>query len=183
MSIIKEFKEFAMKGNVLDLAVGVVIGSAFQAIVNSLVNDIIMPFTAVFTGNIDYSEWKIIIGDGIAEIGIGSFINALINFLVIAFSIFLALKYINKINKKFEELNKGAMNTLKHTKFGRRKEDKEKLKQKNVEEKIEPETKVCPYCLSEIPFKATKCAQCTSDVVEKVEEQTSKKMEETINEK
>ena len=68
MSILKEFKEFAMKGNAMDLAVGVVIGGAFQGIVNSLVNDIIMPFTALFTGNIDYSEWKIVIANGAAEI-------------------------------------------------------------------------------------------------------------------
>ena len=68
MSIIKEFKEFAMKGNAFDLAIGVVIGGAFQKIVNSLVNDIIMPLTAIFTGNIDYSDWKIVIANGAAEI-------------------------------------------------------------------------------------------------------------------
>ena len=102
MSIIKEFKEFAMKGNAFDLAIGVVIGGAFQKIVNSLVNDIIMPLTAIFTGNIDYSDWKIVIANGAAEIGIGSFVNAIINFFVIAISIFLALKYINKINKKLD---------------------------------------------------------------------------------
>ncbi len=155
MSLLKEFKEFAMKGNVIDLAVGVVIGGAFQKIVNSLVNDIIMPFTAVFTGNIDYSDWKIIIG--VAEIGIGSFINALINFLIIAFSIFMALKYVNKLNKKLEELNKEAK-----VKFNRRKGDP-----KSEEEVIiEPAVKTCEYCLSEIPYRAVKCAHCGSDLTE-----------------
>ena len=165
MSIIKEFKEFAMKGNAMDLAVGVVIGGAFQKIVNSLVNDIIMTFTAIFTGNIDYSEWKIVALGGAAQIGIGSFVNAVINFLVIAFSIFLALKYINKINKKFEEFNKEAMKTIK-------KKTKKKNKNKEcIEEvKIEPEVKTCPYCLSEIPYKASKCSYCTSDVTEKKKE-------------
>lgn len=161
MSIIKEFKEFAMKGNAIDLAVGVVIGGAFQKIVNSLVNDIIMPFTAIFTGNIDYSQWKIVIAGGVAEIGIGSFVNAVINFLVIAFSIFLALKYINKINKKFEELNKEAMKTIK------KKTKKKNKKEEIIEEmKVEPTTKTCPYCLSEIPYKATKCSHCTSDLTQ-----------------
>ena len=166
MSIIKEFKEFAMKGNALDLAVGVVIGGAFQKIVNSLVNDIIMPLTAIFTGNIDYSQWKIVIGKGVAEIGIGSFINALINFLIIAFSIFLALKYMNKINKKLEELNKEAKKTLR--KHNRRKTDK---KGEEEEKPAEPTTKICQYCLSEVPYKAKKCAHCTSDLEIKEEEE------------
>ncbi len=172
MSIIKEFKEFAMKGNAIDLAVGVVIGGAFQKIVNSLVNDIIMPFTAIFTGNIDYSDWKIVVAGGAAEIGIGTFINALINFFVIAFSIFLVLKYINKINKKFEELNKGAMDTLKRKTMRRRREDKLEDKEKAEKEKEieEPASKICPYCLTEIPYKAVKCCHCTSDLVENKEE-------------
>ena len=163
MSIIKEFKEFAMKGNAIDLAVGVVIGGAFQGIVNSLVNDIIMPFTAIFTGNIDYSEWKIVVAGGVAQIGIGSFINALINFFVIAFSIFLALKYVNKLNKKLEELNKEAMNTIKKkTKIsGKSKKGKVEIKE---EKEIEPTTKQCPYCLSDVPYKATKCCHCTSEL-------------------
>lgn len=164
MSIIKEFKEFAMKGNALDLAVGVVIGGAFQKIVNSLVNDIIMPFTAIFTGNIDYSQWKIVVAGGAAEIGIGLFVNALINFFIIAFSIFLVLKYINKINKKFEQLNKEAKKTIQ--KHNRKKTNKKE----QVEEKpAEPTTKICPYCLSEVPYKASKCAHCTSDLEKKEE--------------
>ncbi len=167
MSLIKEFKEFAMKGNAIDLAVGVVIGGAFQKIVNSLVNDIIMPFTAIFTGNIDYSEWKIVIGNGVAEIGIGSFVNALINFFVIAFSIFLAIKYVNKINKKLEQLNKDTIGKL-----------RKKSKKKQVEEvKVEPTVKTCPYCLSEIPYKAVRCSHCTSELVE-----SKRKQEETEKE-
>ncbi len=169
MSIIKEFKEFAMKGNAIDLAVGVVIGGAFQKIVNSLVNDIIMPFTALFTGNIDYSDWKIIIAKGAAEIGIGSFINALINFFVIAFTIFIVLKYINKLNKKIEELNREAK-----IKLNRRKDDPKDV------EVTEPAVKTCPYCLSEIPYRATKCAHCASDLREEVV--LEEKVEEPINE-
>ncbi len=173
MSLIKEFKEFAMKGNAMDLAVGVVIGGAFQKIVNSLVNDIIMPFTAIFTGNIDYSEWKIVIGEGVAEIGIGSFVNALINFFVIAFSIFLAIKYINKINKKLEKLNIDAMSKIRK---------KSKKKEEKVE-KVEPSTKICPYCLSEIPYKAVRCSHCTSELIEiKKEQEEIEKPEEKESE-
>ncbi len=136
MALLKEFKEFAMKGNVLDLAIGVVIGGAFQKIVNSLVNDIIMPLTAIFTGNIDYSQWKIILMDGKIELGIGSFLNSVINFLVIAFSIFLALKYVNKLNRKMEELNKEAISKIKsHTKKVK-KEDKEKVIVEEEKEKV-----------------------------------------------
>lgn len=174
MSLLKEFKEFAMKGNAIDLAVGVVIGGAFQKIVNSLVNDIIMPFTAIFTGNIDYSDWKIVVAGGVAEIAIGSFINALINFFIIAFSIFLALKYVNKLNKKLEALNKGAMSTIK-------KKTKKNASDKLIEEKIaEPTVKICPYCLSEIPYKATKCKNCASELP--VEIKIDDKVEEKLNE-
>ncbi len=152
MGLMKEFKEFAMKGNVMDLAVGVVIGGAFQSIVKSLVDDIIMPFTGLFTGNVDYNSWVIEIAGGAAKIQIGSFITAIINFLIIAFTVFLALKYINKLNKKLEELNRVASEKL-----GRKEE---------VEEEKEPDTKICPYCLSEIPYKATKCSHCTSSLEE-----------------
>ena len=167
MSIIKEFKEFANSGNAMDLAVGVVIGGAFQKIVNSLVNDIIMPFTAIFTGNIDYSQWKIVIGNGATEIGIGSFVNALINFFVIAFSIFLAVKYVNKINKKLEQINKEAMKKIK--------KNTKKVAQKE-EVKEEPIVKVCPYCLSEIPYKAVRCSHCTSELLE-IEGEKQEKLE------
>ena len=159
MSLFKEFKDFAMKGNAIDLAVGVVIGGAFQSIVNSLVNDVIMPFTGIFTGNVHYSEWSIVLGNGSIQIGIGSFINAVINFLIIAFSIFIALKYVNKLNKKIEELNKETINKI-------TKKVRKGKAQEIEEEKPEPTTKTCPYCLSEIPYKAVKCAHCTSDLTE-----------------
>ena len=95
MKFIKEFKDFAMKGNVMDMAVGLVIGGAFQSIIKSLVEDIIMPFTALFTGSVDYTDWVIEVST--AQIRIGSFITALINFLILALSIFLALKVVNGI--------------------------------------------------------------------------------------
>ena len=94
----KEFKEFALKGNIMDLAVGVIIGGAFQSIVKSLVDDIIMPTIAIFTGKVDYSELTITIGQ--SSIRYGAFITAVINFLIIAISIFLLVRYINKLNKK-----------------------------------------------------------------------------------
>ncbi len=160
MSFFKEFKEFALKGNAIDLAVGVVIGGAFQAIVNSLVNDIIMPFTAIFTGNIDYSQWKIIVAGGAAEIGIGSFINALINFFIIALSIFFAIKYV----KKLEHFNLEAVEKIAE-KAKKGKKGKEKVVEEVKEEiVVEPTVKICPYCLSEIPYKATRCAHCTSEL-------------------
>lgn len=161
MSLIKEFKEFAMKGNAIDLAVGVVIGGAFQTIVNSLVNDIIMPFTSLITGNVDYKDWVIEIFDGAAKIQIGSFITAVINFLIVAFTIFMVLKYMNKLNKKLEDINKAATETL-----TRKSKKKSKKSEDTTEIVVEPTTKVCPYCLSEIPYKATKCSHCTSDLVD-----------------
>lgn len=154
MKIFKEFKEFAMKGNVIDMAVGLVIGGAFQSIIKSLVEDIIMPFTALFTGNVDYTDW--VINVSTAQIRIGSFITALINFLIIALSIFLALKIVMGINKRIEMMNKEVEGKIS------KKLRKAKKNEKN--EKEEPETKICPYCLSEVKFKATKCPHCTSEL-------------------
>lgn len=143
-----EFKTFILRGNVLNLAVGVIIGGAFQSIVNSLVNDIIMPVISLVTGGIDFSEWFIALDgqkyDSLAEataakaatLNIGVFLTAVLNFLIMAFVIFLIIKFINKIsNIAFK---------------------------KKVTEKT---TKKCPYCLSEIPIKATKCAHCTSELI------------------
>ena len=96
--MLKEFKEFAIKGNVVDLAVGVVIGGAFQKIVTSLVEDIIMPAISIFTGKIDFSDMVLTVGN--SSIKYGNFITAIVNFLIIAFSIFLIVRYINKLNKK-----------------------------------------------------------------------------------
>lgn len=154
MKFFKEFKEFAMKGNVIDMAVGLVIGGAFQSIIKSLVEDIIMPFTALFTGNVDYTDW--IINVSTAQIRIGSFITALINFLIIALSIFLALKVVMGINKRIEMMNKEVEGKI-IQKFRKGKKNEKK-------EEEEPETKVCPYCLSEVKFKATKCPHCTSEL-------------------
>lgn len=153
MKFIKEFKDFAMKGNVMDMAVGLVIGGAFQSIIKSLVEDIIMPFTALFTGSVDYTDWVIEVST--AQIRIGSFITALINFLILALSIFLALKVINGINNRLEKMNKEVEGKLaKKLKKGKKKE----------EVVIEPETKICPYCLSEVKYKATRCPHCTSEL-------------------
>lgn len=127
-----EFKKFVMRGNVLDLAVGVIIGAAFQAIVTSLTNDIISPILGIFGGmNFDQLVFEI---NG-ATIAYGKFITAVINFLIMAFVIFLFVKLINMLMT-----------------FGK----------KPVEET--PTTMKCPYCCSEIDINATKCPHCTSDV-------------------
>lgn len=127
-----EFKKFIMRGNVIDLAVGVIIGAAFQAIVTSLTADIISPILGIF-GGIDFSHmaWEV---NGV-DIKYGNFITAVINFLIMAFVIFLLVKAINKIMS---------------------------IGKKPVEEK--KTTKTCPFCCSEISIKATKCPHCTSDV-------------------
>ena len=133
--IVAEFKEFVMRGNVLDLAVGVIIGGAFQAIVSSLVDDVIMPVISLATGGKDFSEWKVMLGDT-ASLNYGNFISAIINFLIMAIVIFLIVKSINKVSNKF----------------------------KKDEEPAAPTTKVCPYCKSEIAIDAVKCAHCASDL-------------------
>lgn len=113
MSFIQEFKEFALKGNILDMAIGIVIGGAFQKIITSLVEDIIMPFTALFTGSVDYSDWVIKIST--AEIKIGSFLTSLISFFILALSVFLALKAVIAINKKVEKMNKNVTDKIAKT--------------------------------------------------------------------
>ncbi len=130
---LNEFKNFALKGNVLDLAVGVIIGGAFQAIVASLTGDIISPIIGLFAKT-DFSAWKLTVRG--VEIAYGSFLTAVINFLIMAFIIFLLVKFINKLTNlhKSEELP------------------------------AEPTTKKCPHCCSEIDINATKCPHCTSDL-------------------
>lgn len=98
MGIVKEFKEFAMRGNVVDMAVGVIIGGAFGKIVSSLVNDVIMPIMGIITGGIDFTGLKIAIGE--SNITYGNFIQNVVDFLIIAFCIFLMVKGLNKISKK-----------------------------------------------------------------------------------
>lgn len=159
--MLKEFKEFISKGNVMDLAVGVIIGAAFQAIVSSLVNDIVMPLISIITGSIDFSDMAITVGG--ANLKYGNFITSIINFLIISFVIFLMVRYMNRLNKRSKENLAKISNT-----FGLKK-NKEDGKEEN---EPEPETKLCPYCLSEIPYKATKCAHCASDLEEKHEHVT-----------
>ena len=154
--MLKEFKEFATKGNVVDLAVGVIIGGAFQTIVTSLVNDIIMPIIAIFTGSIDFSDKVLQIGS--ASIKYGSFITAVVNFLIVAFSIFLMIRYITKLNKKMEAMAAGKIDSL-----GKRFKKNGKVEEAAPVEE-EPTTKICPFCLSEINYKATRCPHCTSEL-------------------
>lgn len=147
---ISEFKTFIMRGNVIDLAVGVIIGGAFQKIVNSLVNDIVMPLISLLTGGIDFSNWFLVLGEGefataaaakeagVATLNYGTFLSTALDFLIMAFVIFLIIKGINSVTEKF--------------------------KKEKTEEPAVPTTKVCPYCKSEIDIAATKCPHCTSDV-------------------
>lgn len=151
-----EFKKFIMRGNVMDLAVGVIIGGAFSAIVTSLVNDLIMPFVGLATGGINFKDQFLILKlpegvdaasltsyeaateAGASVWGYGAFITALINFLVIALVIFLLVKAINKVA--------------------------DKAKKKEEEKEEEPTTKKCPHCCEEVNIKATKCPHCTGDI-------------------
>lgn len=159
--MLKEFKEFATRGNIMDMAIGVVIGGAFQSIVNSLVNDIIMPAVSMLTGKVDFSNMVFTVND--VSIKYGNFITAIVNFLIIAFSIFLAITYINKLNKKMEDIKHGQLDkiTSKILKKSKKKDEKAE------ETPAEPLVKTCPYCYSEINYKATKCPHCTSDVAVK----------------
>lgn len=161
--MLKEFKEFALKGNIIDMAIGVVIGGAFQKIVNSLVNDIIMPAISILTGKVDFSDMVLTIGN--ASIKYGSFITTIVDFLIIAFSIFFVVKYLNKLNK-IKELGEDV--AIKFDKKGKIKKYKEAKKKE--EEAKEPETKICPYCLSEIKYHATRCPHCTAELNVKTEE-------------
>lgn len=142
-----EFKEFITRGNVMDMAVGVIIGGAFQAIVKSLVDDIVMPVISLITGGVNFSHWKIQIGPGEADaITYGNFITAVINFLLMALVIFCFVKFMNHMAEKASQL------------IGIKAEE---------EVAAPPTTKKCPYCLSEIPIEATRCAFCTSEQPEK----------------
>ena len=148
----KEFKEFISKGNVMDLAVGVIIGGAFADIVTALTNSFIKPLLGLIGG----AEVKgtIPLGNSGQALDYGSFISAVINFLIVALILFIIVKAINTADRKSKELlEKSASKIVKKGK---------KSKEETVE--VEPETKLCPYCLSEIPYKATKCAHCASDL-------------------
>ena len=149
-----EFKEFISRGSVMDLAVGVVIGAAFQGIIKSLVDDVIMPFISLITGGIDFSNWYVVLGKvpegtpdnltalkeaGVATFSYGNFISAVIYFLILAFVVFLLVKLIARV-KDFTP--------------------------KKEEAPAEPTTKKCPYCCTEIDIKATRCPNCTSEIAE-----------------
>lgn len=163
--MLKEFKEFATKGNIMDMAIGVIIGGAFQKIVTSLVNDIIMPTIAIFTGRVDFSDLVLTVGT--SSIKYGAFITTIVDFLIIAFSIFIAIRSFNELNSKTKEnLEKMAENN-KYLKKTRKKYFKNKKEKKSTDIEKEPSIKTCPFCYSEINYKATKCPHCTSDLVEK----------------
>lgn len=135
--LLQEFKAFINKGNVMDLAVGMIIGSAFTAIVTSLVNDIFMPLISLVTGGISFTNWNItLVGD--IKLAIGSFLAAVLNFIIVAFCIFMVVKAFNKFR---------TMSLL-----AKKEEAKEEA----------PTTKVCPFCRSEIAIEATRCPHCTS---------------------
>jgi len=154
----KEFKEFIARGNIMDLAVGVVIGGAFQKIINSLVNDIIMPAISILTKKVDFSNMMFTVGD--ASIKYGNFITAIVNFLIIAFSVFLAVTYLNKLNKKMESIKLEQVDKITR-KFNKNR------KVENETKVEEPTIKTCPYCFSEININATRCPHCTSAFEEK----------------
>lgn len=130
-----EFRTFALKGNMIDLAVGMIIGSAFTGIVGSLVDDIFMPLLSIFTGKINFDNLKIVLGSGenAATINYGTFLTQVVNFLVVSFVIFLLIRQLNK---------------MQHAK---------------AEEEVKEETeKECPFCKSTISIHATRCPHCTS---------------------
>lgn len=147
----KEFKEFALKGNVIDLAIGVIIANAFQKIVSSLVSDIIMPLVSLITTDIDFTDLALTVGN--VSITYGNFITAVIDFLLVAFCLFLFVKYINKLNN----LNKGILDSKLLRKLNKKNKDKSE-----PTPVPEPTTKICPFCFSEINVKATRCPHCTS---------------------
>lgn len=145
-----EFKKFIMRGNVIDLAVGVIVGGAFQTIVKSLVDDVVMPVISLATKGINFADLFIALDGGeyatlaaaqeagAATLNYGNFISAILNFLIMAFVVFLLVKGINTVA--------------------------EKTKKPAEEAPAEPTTKECPYCKSEIAIGATKCPNCTSDL-------------------
>ena len=149
--MLKEFKEFAVRGNVVDMAVGIIIGAAFGTIVNSLVADILMPPIGLLLGNIDFSNLFIVLKEGskaagpyaslatakaagAVTINYGFFINTIISFLIVAFAVFLLVRNINRLKR-----------------------------QEQVPSPV-PTTKDCPFCVSTIPIKATRCPHCTSEL-------------------
>ena len=150
MSMMKEFKEFAVKGSVVDMAVGIIIGAAFGTIVKSLVADVIMPPIGLALGNVDFANLFAVLKQGTpagpyasladaqaagaVSVNYGMFINTIISFIIVAFCVFLLIRSINKMKREAEE------------------------------PVAEPTTKDCPYCFSTIPIRATRCGFCTSEL-------------------
>jgi large conductance mechanosensitive channel len=142
--MLKEFKEFAMRGNVLDMAVGIIVGAAFGQIVNSFVQDVMMPPIGRLVGHADFSNLFLSLtgqhydtvaaakAAGAATLNYGMFLNTIINFLIVAFAVFLLVRQVNRLMPKPAP--------------------------------AAPTTRDCPYCLSAVPMKATKCAHCTSEL-------------------
>ena len=149
----KEFKEFVMRGNVIDLAVGVIIGSAFSSIVTSLTDNFIQPLINLIGG----AEIKgtIPLGESGQALNYGAFLTAVINFLIVAFVLFLIVKTMNTLERKSKEKLEKMVSKV-PGRFGKKK------KEENIEEEKEPETKLCPFCYTEISYKATRCPHCTS---------------------
>ena len=151
--MLKEFKEFAVKGNVVDMAVGIIIGGAFGTIVKSLVSDIIMPPIGLLLGGVDFSDLFLTLKEGATAgpyatlaaakeagavtLNLGVFMNGVISFLIVAFAVFLLVKGINRLRRQPEEAPPAP---------------------------AEPTTRDCPFCLSSIPLKASRCGHCTSEV-------------------
>ncbi len=156
-SLMTEFKKFAMRGNVIDMAVGIIIGAAFGKIVDSLVKDVIMPPIGLLLGKVDFANLFVVLKDGVTPapyaslsaaqnagavtLNLGLFVNAVISFLIVAFAVFILIKAINELQAKLDKKEAEA-------------------------EKAAPTTKVCPYCCSEISIKAVRCPHCTSDLKE-----------------
>ncbi len=151
--MLKEFKEFAMRGNVVDMAVGIIIGGAFGTIVKSLVDDVLMPPIGMMLGGVDFANFFVVLKEGtkaaspyasLAEakaagavsVNYGLFVNGIISFLIVAFAVFLLVRGINTLRRKAEGAPAPA----------------------------EPTTKDCRYCCSPIPIKATRCGHCTSQL-------------------
>jgi large conductance mechanosensitive channel len=139
MGMLKEFRDFAVRGNVMDMAVGIIIGGAFGKIVSSLVNDVIMPPIGMLLGNVDFSSLAITLKERTADteavtLKYGLFINTVISFVIVAFSIFIVIKQMNRLKRTAEE------------------------------PAAAPTTKDCPKCFTAIPIKAVRCPNCTSDL-------------------
>ncbi|WP_204215267.1 MULTISPECIES: large conductance mechanosensitive channel protein MscL [unclassified Thomasclavelia] len=141
-NLIEEFKKFITRGNVIDMAVGVIIGGSFTTIVTSLNNDIITPILGIF-GGVDFSNLKLVLGSGknAPVLAYGSFITAVINFLIVAFILFALIKLVNSINESI----------------------KAKIGEEN---KAEAKVKICPFCKEEINIEASRCPHCTSVIDE-----------------